>query len=254
MLLIISPAKILDLKRQDIIKDYTQPEFLDQSDTLIQELKQFTPEALSQLMNVSATIAQTNFDRFQQWNLPFTPDNAKQSILTFNGEVYNGLKASTLTRDDLLFAQEHLRILSGLYGVLKPLDLMQPYRLTMGTPLQVSGHQNLYRFWGGTITQALNWSFPDNEPKVLVNLASDEYFRSVDEKKIKARIIQIEFKEWSGNKYKTIVIYTKKARGMMCRFAIRHRITNPDDLKGFNEENYLFEQSLSTESRWVFVR
>ncbi len=254
MLLIISPAKILNLKPQNITGGYTQPAFLQQAAVLVDQLKQYTPSELARLMDVNHDIAQTNVERYAQWHTPFTPANAKQSVLTFNGEVYNGLKASTQTEDDLFFAQNHLRILSGLYGVLRPLDLMQPYRLPMGTPLQAAGHPHLYDFWGDTITNALGTAFPADKSRTLVNLASDEYFKSVNTKKLKARVIHIEFKEWSGNKYKTIVIYTKKARGMMCRFAIQHRITNPEDLKAFDSGNYLFEKDMSTNDRWVFVR
>ncbi len=254
MILVISPAKILNLKPQNIIREYTQPDFLQQAAVLVGQLKQYSPDEIARLMEVNYAIAQTNVERYARWQIPFTPDNAKQSILTFNGEVYNGLKASSLTRDDFRFAQRHLRILSGLYGVLRPLDLMQPYRLSMGTPLHVSGKDNLYNFWGGTITQALDTAFPTGEPKVLINLASDEYFRSINTKNMNARIINIEFKEWSGSKYKTIVVYTKKARGLMCRFAIQHRLTNPEDLKAFNDEDYLFEKEMSDENNWVFIR
>ncbi len=254
MLLVISPAKILNLKPQNITNEYTQPDFLHQAAMLIDQLKQYPSDRIARLMDVNHNIAQTNVERFARWHTPFTPANAKQAILTFNGEVYNGLKASTLTVEDLHFTQKHLRILSGLYGVLRPLDLMQPYRLPMGTPLQPPRYDHLYEFWGNTITDALNAAFPANESQVLVNLASDEYFRSVNTKKLNARVIHVEFKEWSGNKYKTIVVYTKKARGLMCRFAIQHRITNPEDLKAFDSENYLFEKDMSTEDNWVFVR
>ncbi len=254
MLLVISPAKLLDLKPQKIIDQFTIPEFLEQATTLANELKHYSPKELSKLMNVSNAIAQTNFERFARWNTPFTPENAKQSVLTFNGEVYAGLKASSLTTDDLLFAQDHLRILSGLYGVLRPLDLMQSYRLSMGTPLQASGFDNLYHFWGDMITNSLKTAFPGNKHDVLINLASDEYFRSINTKKLGVRIIHIEFKEWTGTGYKTIVVYTKKARGLMCRFVIENRITCPDDLMAFRSENYIFEDSLSTTNNWVFVR
>ncbi len=254
MLLVISPAKILNLKPQNIVTEYTQPDFLKKSSVLVDELKQFSPDKLARLMEVNGTIAQTNVERYAQWQTPFTTKNAKQSVLTFNGEVYNGLKASSFSADDFRFAQNHLRILSGLYGVLRPLDLMQPYRLSMGTPLRVAGCDNLYEFWDHTITDALSNAFPKNETRVLVNLASDEYFRSVNAKKLKAEIIHIEFKERPGNGHKTIVVYTKKARGLMCRFAIQNRITDPEDLKAFTEENYLFEDGMSTKNNWVFVR
>jgi cytoplasmic iron level regulating protein YaaA (DUF328/UPF0246 family) len=253
--MIISPAKILNLKPQKVVTNYTQPEFLKQASVIVDELKHYPPEKLAELLETNFMIAQTNFDRYARWHTPFTRNNAKQSILTFNGEVYNGLKASSLSQEDLSFSQDHLRILSGLYGVLRPLDLMQPYRLPMGTSLSFNGYKDLYDFWRKDITDALVKYFSRSTKKVLVNLASDEYFRSVDRKRLNnVRIIHCEFKEWKAGKYKTIVVYTKKARGLMCRFAIEHRITDPENLKAFDSENYLFEESISSENNWVFVR
>jgi len=255
MLIILSPAKILDLKPQTVVSEYTLPEFLIQSKTLVELLQQFTPADLSELSQTNAAIGKLNHDRFYNWHLPFTRDNAKQAVLLFNGMVYNGLKAKTLLREDFEYMQNHLRILSGLYGVLRPLDLIQPYRLEMGSNLQVGRAKNLYAYWGNKITEKLNEVLEQSgNPEVLINLASGEYFKSVNIKNLKAKVIDIEFYETKNDKLKTIVVYTKKARGMMTRYIIQNRIEDPEELKGFDAEGYWFSPQLSTEEKFVFTR
>lgn len=255
MLLVISPAKNLDFKSPSPISDFTQPDFAKQSKKLISTLRGIPAPDLAKLFNVSDSIAELNVGRYRNWRLPFTPENAKQAIFAFNGEVYNGLKAKTLTKDDLEYAQSHLRILSGLYGVLRPFDLIQPYRLEMGIPLETESAENLYQFWGAQITKTINKAIAESgSEKVLVNLASHEYFKSVQRKTLKSRIIDIEFNEMRDGKFKPIIVYMKKARGMMTRFAIENRISNPEDLKAFDTEGYAFAEDLSDKNRWVFVR
>ncbi len=255
MLIIISPAKILNLKRQDIVSNYTIPEFLDKSQTIIDRVRQFSIEDLAKLSKTNLNIAKTNYDRFYNWQTPFTPDNSKQAILLFKGEVYNGLQASTLEAKDFDYIQNHLRILSGLYGVLRPLDLMQPYRLEIGSKLAIKEAKNLYTYWGDTITHKLNEALEESgKPKVLVNLASGEYFKSVNSNLLNAKVIDIEFYETKNDTLKTIVVYTKKARGLMARYIIQNQIEDPELLKGFDAEGYWFSPQLSTEDKLVFTR
>lgn len=255
MLLVISPAKNLDFKTTAPVPEFTQPDFVKQSRKLITRLREIPADELARLFNVSPAIAQLNVGRYKSWRLPFTPENAKQAFFAFNGEVYNGLQAKTLTADDLAFAQDHVRILSGLYGVLRPLDLIQPYRLEMGIPLYTADAANLYQFWGNQITKTIGKSVAQSgSEQVLVNLASHEYFKSIKRKSLKNRVIDIEFNEMRDGKFMPIIVYTKKARGMMVRFAVKNRITNPEDLKAFDTEGYAFAEDLSEENRWVFVR
>jgi cytoplasmic iron level regulating protein YaaA (DUF328/UPF0246 family) len=255
MLVIISPAKLLDIKPQQIVKEFTLPDCLAQSKKIIKRVRQLNIDDLAQLSQVNMSIAKTNYDRFYNWHTPFTPENAKQAVLLFNGEVYNGLKAKTLSSEEFQYLQNHLRIISGLYGVLRPLDLIQPYRLEMGCGLTVEDSRNLYEFWGNRITEKLNDALTlSGEPKILLNLASGEYFKSVRAEKLKARIIDVEFFETKNDRLKTIVVYTKKARGLMARFVIKNRIENPEELKGFSEEGYWFSPQLSTEKKMIFTR
>lgn len=255
MIIVISPAKNLDFKSPAPVQEYTQPDYLKQSTLLIKRLRELDPTDLTKLFSVNPQIAHLNYDRFAQWQLPFTPENAKQAAFAFNGEVYNGLKAKTLTSEVLHFAQNHLRILSGLYGVLRPLDLMQPYRLEMGTKLDTDHAENLYEFWGETITDEISKTLAQSEqPPVLINLASQEYFKSIYRKRLNARVIDFEFLEMRNGKFKPITVYMKKARGMMTRFIIGKRIIDPEQLKNFDTEGYAFAADLSEENRWVFVR
>ena len=253
MLMIISPAKTLDYESPLATETHTQPDFLDDACELIDQLKELEPHQVSNLMSISDKLGQLNAERFQTWHTPFTPDNARQAVLAFKGDVYTGLDAESFSNEDFSFAQKHLRILSGLYGLLKPLDLMQPYRLEMGTRFENTRGKDLYAFWGSKITEALNQLLASDD-KVLVNLASNEYFKSVQKKHLDARLVTPQFKDWKNGQYKMISFYAKKARGLMCRYAIQNRITQADDLKGFNLDGYYFSGDQSDNNNWVFLR
>jgi cytoplasmic iron level regulating protein YaaA (DUF328/UPF0246 family) len=252
MLMIISPAKTLDYESPLATETHTQPDFLDDACELIDQLKTLEPHQVSNLMNISDKLGQLNAERFRNWHTPFTPDNARPSVLAFKGDVYTGLDAESFSEEDFSFAQKHLRILSGLYGLLKPLDLMQPYRLEMGTKFENTRGKDLYAFWGRKITDALNQLLADD--KTLINLASNEYFKSVQKKNLDARLITPQFKDWKNGQYKMISFYAKKARGLMCRYVIQNRITNAEDLKGFNLDGYYFSEDQSDNNNWVFLR
>ena len=254
MLIVISPAKTLDFETQPKLPTFTIPEFLDDSAELIDTLRELEPYKLSELMGISPKLADLNANRYHAWSLPFSSGNAKQSVLAFKGDVYSGLDADSLDQDELLYAQEHLRILSGLYGVLKPLDLMPPYRLEMGTKLKTRRGKDLYGFWNDRINTALNAELGRQDDPVLVNLASNEYFKSVKAEKLAARIITPAFKEERGGQYKMISFFAKKARGLMSRYIIRNRLTDPDDLKGFDLEGYRYNSGLSGADSPVFTR
>ncbi|HLT13823.1 MAG TPA: peroxide stress protein YaaA [Marinobacter sp.] len=253
MLMIISPAKTLDYESPLATETFTQPDYLDDACELIDQLKELEPHQVSNLMSISDKLGQLNAERFRDWHTPFTPDNARQAILAFKGDVYTGLDAESFNEDDFAFAQKHLRMLSGLYGLLKPLDLMQPYRLEMGTKFENRRGKDLYAFWGSKLTDALNRQLAEDD-QVLVNLASNEYFKSVQAKKLDGRLVTPQFKDWKNGKYKIISFYAKKARGLMCRYAIQNRITQADDLKGFNLEGYYFSEEQSDNNNWVFLR
>ncbi|MDP4210215.1 MAG: peroxide stress protein YaaA [Bacteroidota bacterium] len=254
MIIVISPSKTLNFKPAPSEIPHTQPAYTSKSQELINTLRSFSPKDLASLFKVSSAIAELNFERYATWHLPFTPKNAKQSILAFKGEVYNGLKAETFDAADLAFAQDHLRILSGLYGLLRPLDLIQPYRLEMGTHLKTSKAKNLYLFWNHLITQNLNKELSTESKPVLINLASAEYFKAINTQLLKARVITPEFREHKNGKYEMIGVYAKKARGLMSRFTILNRLTDPEDLKAFDDEGYHFNPHLSQNDTWVFSR
>ena len=253
MLMIISPAKTLDYESPLATESHTQPDFLDDACELIDQLKELEPHQICNLMDISDKLGQLNAERFQNWHTPFTPDNARQAVLAFKGDVYTGLDAESFSEDDFQFAQKHLRILSGLYGLLKPLDLMQPYRLEMGTKFENTRGKDLYAFWGSKITEALNQQLAEDD-QVLVNLASNEYFKSVKKRELDARLITPQFKDWKNGKYKMISFYAKKARGLMCRYAIQNQINKAEDLKGFNLDGYYFSEDQSDNNNWVFLR
>lgn len=254
MLSIISPAKTLDFKTKVPTDKYSNPDFLKESKILIEQLRKLKPKELAKLMSISDDLANLNFERFLKWGTPFNLENAKQALLAFKGQVYVGLDAKTFNEDDLSFAQDHLRILSGLYGMLRPLDLMQAYRLEMGTDLQNPNGKNLYEFWGTKISDAINKELKNFKTKVLVNLASNEYYKAIKPKLIQGDIITPVFKEAKGNTFKVIAVYAKTARGLMSRFIIKNRIENSDDLKAFDMDGYLFNHDLSTDKEWVFTR
>ena len=254
MLIVVSPAKTLDCDTPPKTKVNTVPDYLDESQLLIDRLRLLSSLDIAELMKVSAKIADLNFDRYEAWNQKFTPDNAKQAVLAFKGDVYSGLDAESFNSADFKFAQKHLRILSGLYGLLRPLDLMKPYRLEMGTKLSNERGKNLYEFWDGRITEGLNQQLKKIKSNYLINLASNEYFKSVKPKLLNAEIITPAFKEYKNGQYKMIGIYAKKARGMLSRYIIKNQLTDPEELKNFNEDGYKFNAKLSKGNDWVFTR
>ncbi len=249
MLAVISPSKTQDFSTPDI-HDHSIVRQLDESAYLVNILKEKSQKELSDLMSISEKLAKLNYDRFQNFSIPFNFDNAKQALLAFKGDVYNGIDAPNLSKKELVFAQDNLRMLSGLYGVVRPLDLIMPYRLEMGTRLKNPKGKNLYEFWGDKISQVLN----EDESEVIINLASNEYFKGIDQKALSAKIINIAFKEFKGDKYKIIGIYAKRARGLMVQYMIKNRIQNPQDLKAFDWEEYQFKEELSDANTWVFTR
>ncbi len=254
MIFVISPAKSLDFDTPPVTAEYTQPDFLERSAVLVQRLRELSPAELSRLMDISDALAVLNVTRYAEWAPPFTPANAKQALLAFNGDVYEGLDAASLPPAGLAWCQQHLRILSGLYGLLRPLDLIQPYRLEMGTKLSNAAGKDLYAFWGEDISQALNAAMPQSGPAVLVNLASEEYFKAVRPKALKARIVNCVFEDWKGGRYKIISFYAKRARGLMVRYAASHGLTQPEGLQGFNVDGYAFVPEISDADTYIFRR
>lgn len=249
MLLLLSPAKTLDFSPTKF-STHTQAKFLEESQRLIDLLRPMTTEDVQQLMKVSEKIAQLNVERYQRFELPFDSDNAKQAILAFKGDVYRGLAAAEFDAADLEFAQDHIGMLSGLYGFLKPLDLMQPYRLEMGTKLQHEQGKNLYEFWGTKIADYIN----SLQPSAIINLASKEYFKAVDIKALNRAVWNIDFKENKNGKYKIIAFYAKQARGMMAHYVVKNRLTDPEQLKGFDMDDYQYNEALSKGQNLVFTR
>ena len=254
MLTVISPAKTLDFETPALTDEYTQPAYLKQSRQLIKRLRDFSAEDLTRLMGVSNNIAELNVDRYKRWKTPFKPENARQALFAFKGDVYIGLDAYSMTEDNIQFAQKHLRVLSGLYGLLRPLDLMQAYRLEMGTQLNTELGKNLYQFWDAKITKAINRELSAMENPVLVNLASNEYFKSVKAKSVKADIVTPVFKEYHKDKYQIISFFAKKARGLMARYIIDNEISDIESIKEFSLEGYTYNESLSRKQEWVFTR
>ncbi len=254
MLMVISPAKKLDVTTQSKISGLACPEFLAQTEQLILQLKKLTPADLSRMMGISDKLAQLNVARFTQWQQPFTAENAKPALFTFSGDVYQGIEATALSKTAINYLQQHLRILSGLYGLLRPLDLMQPYRLEMGTKFAVAKHQDLYEFWKESLTHCINGLLETQKNPVLVNLASNEYFKVLDKTKLNGAIVTPVFKDWKSGQFKVISFFAKKARGAMVRFAAENKIKNVAVLKKFDGHGYGFDENLSTESHWVFCR
>ncbi len=254
MLFLLSPAKSLDYETPLPELPHTLPQFLPQSKALIEALRQKSPQDIATLMDLSDKLATLNAARYEAWSTRFTAKNSRQALLAFDGDVYDGLQARALSPDDLDWAQSHVAILSGLYGVLRPLDRMQPYRLEMGTSLAVGEAGNLYQFWGTRIADYLNQQLAQERSPVIVNLASQEYFKAVDRKALRARVIECVFEDWSGGKYKIVSFFAKKARGLMARYAIERRITQPRKLEGFDREGYAFDAVASDPDRLVFRR
>jgi cytoplasmic iron level regulating protein YaaA (DUF328/UPF0246 family) len=254
MLTILSPAKNLDFKPQTVIKTSSNPLFIQESEQIIQKMRTMNPKKIAALMDINPKLADLNYLRFQQWQPVFTSEKSKQAALSFNGDVYTGLSAKTLQPDDLEYAQNKLLILSGLHGILRPLDLIHPYRLEMGTELKIGRSNNLYSFWSKKITDYLNTILKSHKKKVIINLASNEYSEVMDRKKIDAEFIDIDFKEFKADQYQIFFVFLKRARGLMARYIIQNRIEKPEDIKGFDLDRYEFNDRLSLKSNWVFTR
>lgn len=254
MLLLLSPAKKLDYESAVRTSLHTQPLFVDRAKLLIDILRKKSAAEVSELMNLSDSLAELNVERYKTWEPEFSLDNARQAALAFNGDVYEGLEAPTLSDAQLKWAQEHVVILSGLYGVLRPLDLMQPYRLEMGTKLENPNGKNLYDYWGSAIANYLNDRLKDHKSKIILNLASEEYFKAVDKKALSADVIQCVFQDYKNGAWKVISFHAKRARGLMARFVIENKINDPKKLTQFASEGYVFNGSASTDSKLVFRR
>lgn len=254
MLTVISPAKSLDFESPVPTIKTTKPRFLKQSQQIIDQIKKLAPQDIASLMKLSDKLAVLNYDRFQEFKTPFTKKNARASVFAFRGDVYLGLDADTLSKDDLSFAQEHLRILSGLYGVLRPLDLMQAYRLEMGTKFENNSGKNLYDFWGESLNNSIQKELNKSESQVLVNLASNEYFKALKSKSLSHEIITPVFRDFKNGQYKVISFFAKRARGLMSRYIIQNRIDQPEDLKSFNLGGYKISKKLSSDKEFVFTR
>jgi len=255
MLLLLSPAKALDYETPlPAGLGHTLPAFMHESARLIDVLRSLSPQQVASLMSLSDKLAALNVARYAAWSPDCTEANARQAIMAFNGDVYEGLQARTLSHADVDWAQQHVAILSGLYGVLRPLDWMQPYRLEMGTRLAVGDAANLYQFWGKRIALHLNQALASNTPPVVVNLASQEYFKSVDRSSLQARVVECVFQDWNGGQYKIISFYAKRARGLMARWVIEQRATTPEQLAAFDVQGYAFAPQASTPDRLVFRR
>ncbi len=254
MIIVISPAKTLDFETPVRTENFSMPDFLDDSAALIDRLRKLEPDQIGRLMSISPKLATLNSNRYFEWQRPFNLENARQALFAFKGDVYTGLDAETLGENDVEFAQAHLRILSGLYGVLRPLDLMQPYRLEMGTQLENTRGKNLYEFWGDKITAAINQDLKKQQANTLINLASHEYFKSVKPGKLNAAVVTPVFKDQKNGVYKIISFFAKKARGLMSRYIIQNQLTTPDTIKKFDVAGYRFDSAESSENEWVFLR
>ena len=254
MIAVISPAKKLNFNADSPIKAFTQCDFLDESKKLVDKAKDYTFDDIMKLMSVSENIANLTVQRFQDWNLPFDEQNAKQAALAFNGDTYTGLGAETFSQDDFNYSQDHLRILSGLYGLLRPLDLIQPYRLEMGTTMNNSKGKNLYEFWGTKISEQLNRDINNHKSKYIVNCASDEYFKVIDLPTLNVPVIKPIFKDVKNGVPKVISFFAKRARGMMSKFIIKNRVQSIDDLHGFNDNGYKFQPAQSENHELLYIR
>lgn len=254
MLIVVSPAKTLDFDTPPVISDFTQSQLLAESALLIARARELSPADIGKLMKISDKLAGLNAARFADWQPDFTPDNAKQALLAFKGDVYTGLDAESLSATDFEFAQAHLRILSGLYGLLRPLDLMQAYRLEMGTKLDNLRGKDLYQFWGDIITDKLNLALEEQGDNILLNLASNEYFKAVQPKRVAGQIITPVFKDCKNGQYKIISFYAKKARGLMARYIIQHRLTEVSQLTAFDTDGYYFVEAESSATELMFKR
>ncbi len=254
MLIILSPSKTLDFKSKIDFQEYSNNDFLEEAAKVIAELRKLSVEDLQQKMAISKDLAQVNYTRFREWSLPFSLTDSRQAIFAFMGDAYNGLNIKSFSKNEINFLQSRLRILSAMYGTIKPLDLIKPYRIEMAMKLPVGKSKNLYEFWTGKITMALNQIAKENKEEILVNLASSEYFKAIDTTKLKVRVVNCVFKEYKGDELKIVSMQAKRARGMMTAFIAKNRIENPEELKLFDMEGYFYSDKLSTINNFVFTR
>ena len=252
MKLVLSPAKSLDFTRSLPVESNSNACFLKEAESLNSILREKSPKELSELMSISSSLAELNYERNNNWKLPFTPDNARQAIYAFNGDVYRGIDAYSIAENKIDFLQDTVRIISGLYGLLKPLDLIQPYRLEMGTKMPVASSKNLYEFWRRKLTDSINQELSEGE--IFLNLASNEYIKAIDTKVLKTPMITANFKQLKDGNYKTIAIFSKRARGLMTRYIIDNNINSIEGIKSFNSDSYLFTEALSSENELIFTR
>ncbi len=254
MLALLSPSKSLDYDTPPPTDETSDPAFLDDAEELVDVLRDYSREDLQELMDISENLADLNYERYQSFSTPFDADNARQAILAFDGDVYRDFRLDEYGDDEFAFLQKHVRTISGLYGLLRPLDLMQPYRLPMGTKLENPRGDDLYDFWGDKVTDAVNAALDAQGDDVVLNLASNEYFRAVGKRGLDGRVLEVKFRDLRGDTYRTISFYLKRLRGTMTDFVVRNQITDPEDLKAFNERNYYFSEERSTEDEYVFLR
>ncbi len=254
MIIVLSPAKRLDFEHQEITDESTIPEFLDDSAQLIEKLKKLKVNELMQLMNINEKLAEINYERYQNWDPDFSPGGTKPAILAFRGDVFVGMDPQSYSKEDLTFAQDIVRILSGLHGVLKPLDLIRPYRLEMGTGLKVGRSKNLYEFWNDKLIRSIMNAGAFKEDRTIINLASKEYFNALSTDQSKIRIIEPSFKEYKNGIYRPVHIFLKRARGMMTSYIVKNRITDPEQMKLFDQDGYEYNDNLSSSNQWVFTR
>ena len=254
MLAILSPAKTLDFDSPLVTDQHSVPKFTKESTALIRTLRKLEPSEIGSLMGISDKLASLNHDRYAQWSPSFDDETARASILAFKGDVYQGLNAPTMSKRDFTWAQKRLRVLSGLHGLLRPLDRIHPYRLEMGTKLDNPKGKDLYQFWGSKVTDALNEALAEQRSKVLVNLASNEYYKVVQADQIQGRVLTINFKEWRRDAYRFVSFSAKRARGLMARYMIDQRAENAEALRGFDVDGYAFNEDLSSEDEWIFTR
>ncbi len=253
MIAIISPAKTLDFEHQ-VEMEETKPRFRTEANKLVKELRKLDSGDLQGLMSISENLADLNADRFENFSMTKLPAYAKQAVYAFKGDVYRGLNVESLNASQVNYLQDHLRILSGLYGVLRPFDVIQPYRLEMGTSLRINGYDSLYAFWGDKIARALNKDLKAHDDNVLINLASQEYFKAADRKSLKGQVVDIQFKDFNNGSYKIIAVYAKVARGLMVRYMAEHHVTQADQLKGFDYEGYSYDEKDASADVFVFKR
>lgn len=254
MLIILSPAKKLDFKSSVVESQWTQNRFVDEAHTVVNALKKLSQNQLAEIMSLSPALAKLNYERYQDWHLPFSPDNSRQAIYAFNGDAYQGLDSKSLNNQDVEFAQNHLRILSALYGVIRPLDLIQPYRIEMGMKFSFGKYASLYQFWKSKITKTIIEDTLNQGDNIVVNLASEEYFKALDENNKAVQYVHPVFKEFSNGQYKIVSQKAKRARGLMSRFIIQNRISDPEEIKLFDLERYFFSEKQSTKNQPVFTR